>query len=78
MEYSNTIKELDKELIRLCKVKGLSPDEIFIIGATVACKEAIDRFGEEDAIKMAIEVIKLFDTVDEIFYAVEKALGFRE
>lgn len=66
------------ELLSLCSAKGLNNDETFIIAAMTDTKEVIDRYGEKEALDMAIEVIKLCDTVDEIFYAVEKVLGFRE
>ena len=69
------IEALDDELISLCESKGLTGEEIFIIGAMTGDEETIDKFGEETALRMAIEIIKLCDTPDQVFYAVEKLFG---
>ena len=72
------IEALDDELISLCESKGLTGEEIFIIGAMVDDKETIEQYGAETAIRMVIEVIKLCDDDSEqIFYAIERVLGIR-
>lgn len=72
------IEALDDELISLCESKGLTGEEIFIIGAMVDDKETIEQYGAETAIRMAIEVIKLCDDdFSMISYAVQRVLGIR-
>ena len=78
MSDINTLLTLHDELIALCESKGLTGEEIFIIGAMVDDQEAADKFGEVMAIKMVIEAIKLCSNDSEqIFYVVEKVLGIR-
>ena len=78
-EKTEHLVELNRLLISECSSKGLTKDETFIIGAMANCQDSIDRYGEEMAIKMAIEVIKLCGNDSElIFFAVEKALGLRD
>ena len=67
--------ELAQEVIRLCKEKGLTGDEIFIIGATSNDIEAIEMFGEEEAILITIDAIKKAKSRDEVFDNVFTALG---
>ena len=72
------IEALDDELISLCESKGLTGEEIFIIGAMVDDKETIEKYGAETATRMAIEIIKLCDDdFSMISYAVQRALGIR-
>ena len=73
------IEALDDELISLCESKGLTGEEIFIIGAMVDDKETIEKYGAETATRMAIEIIKLCDNnFSMISYAVQRALGIRD
>lgn len=78
MSDQNLVNSLIDELIYLCETKGLTGEEIFIIGAMANDKTTVEKYGEETAIRMAIEVIKLCgNDSEQIFYAVERALGIR-
>ena len=76
MINKDIIEKLDNELIALCESKGLSGEEIFIIGCMVGDGETIDKFGEEKALRMAIEIIKLCDDdFTMISFAVQRLFG---
>lgn len=78
MTDQELINDLNDEIISLCESKGLSGEEIFIIGAMANDVETIEKFGEEFALRLTIETIKLCDNDSEqIFYAVERVLGIR-
>lgn len=71
-------KELAREQIRLCREKGLTDDEIFVIGATTNDIDAVEKFGEEEAFKLANEAIRKSKTVDEVFKNVMEALDVQD
>lgn len=79
MDETIVLRELAKEMMLICKEKGLSKDETFILGAMANDVETVKKFGEEKALRMAIEIIKLCDDDSNmIFYAVERVLGIRD
>ena len=79
MNDQNLLNSLNDEIISLCESKGLSGEEIFIIGAMANDVETVKNFGAEKALRMTIEIIKLCDDDSNmIFYAVERALGIRD
>lgn len=75
---SDNISILYRELIAACREKGLSRDEIFVIGTMAACEETIEKFGEEEALRLAIGVVNLCKNGDQIFLALERLFGFDE
>lgn len=78
MAEIDVLRNLAHEIMLLCQEKGLTKEETFILGAMANDKTTVEKYGEETALRMAIEVIKLCDNDSEqIFYAVERALGIR-
>ena len=74
----DVLRNLAQEMMQLCKDKGLSKEETFILGAMANDKKTVEKFGEEMSLRMAIEAIKLCSNDSEqIFYVVEKVLGIR-
>lgn len=71
-------KELAREQIHLCREKGLTDDEIFVIGATTNDIDAVEKFGEEEAFKIANEAIRKSKTADEVFKNVMEALDVQD
>lgn len=67
-------KELAREQINLCREKGLTDEEIFIIGATTNDEDTIQKFGEEEAFRIANEAIRRSKDSDEVFHNVMEAL----
>lgn len=59
--------ELNDSIIALCKEKGLSGKDIFVIGAIVNDEDALERFGEVEALEIAIDAIKRSKDVDDVF-----------
>lgn len=74
-EYDKLIDELDEKLYELCKERGLTGDEMFIIAAATSTPEVVERFSEEGAIRLAIETIKMCKNSDDIFHNVLIVLG---
>lgn len=69
---------LADETIRLCREKGLTGEEIFIIGAMANDIDAVEKFGEEEAFKIANEAIRKSKTVEEVFKNVMEALDVQD
>ena len=69
------INELADEVIRLCRERGLTGNEIFVIGAVTNDIEAVERFGMEEAFLVTIDAIKKAKSRDEVFDNVFEALG---
>ena len=75
---NKTLLELADEQIKLCRERGLSGEEIFIIGATTNDIDAIEKFGEEEAFRIANEAIRQSKNSDEVFRNVMKALDIQD
>lgn len=75
---NQTLLELADEQIRLCRERGLNGEEIFIIGATTNDEDAIEKFGEEEAFRIANEAIRQSKNSDEVFRNVLKALDVED
>ena len=75
---NDTLLDLADEMIRLCRERGLTGEEIFIIGATTNDKETIEKFGEEEALRIANEAIRRSSNSDEVFRNVMEALDVLE
>ena len=65
---------LYRELISKCRERGLSNDELIVIGAMSSCKKSVDKFGELEAIKIAIRAVDRSHNSDEVFRNVRKDL----
>lgn len=65
-------------LLDLCEEKGLSAEEAFVIGAMTDDEKTIEKFGEEEALRLAIGVVELCENGDQIFLALERLFGFDE
>ena len=61
------IYELFDQMLDLCEEKGLTGEEMFVIGAMTDDKKTIARYGEEEALRIAISAIKLCRDRDEVF-----------
>lgn len=72
-----TFRLLAREQIRLCRERGLTDEEIFIIGATTDDEETVEKFGEEEAFHIANEAIKRSSNSDEVFRNVMEALDIQ-
>lgn len=70
--------DLADEQIQLCRERGLSGEEIFIIGATTNDIDAIEKFGEEEAFRIANEAIRKSKNSDEVFRNVFEALDVQD
>ena len=68
------IRLLYRELILKCREKGLTKDEIIVIGAMASDQESEDRFGELEAIRVAIKAVERSRNSDEVFRNVRKDL----
>ena len=77
MEINKELLELAKEQIKLCRERGLTGEEIFIIGATSNDEEAVEKFGEVEAFKIANEAIRKSKNSDEVFRNVMNALDIQ-
>ena len=70
------LHNLAKEIMLLCKEKGLDNDETFVIGAMANSVDAVNKFGEETALRMAIEVIKICENdFTMISFALQQLFG---
>ena len=64
---NKVLSDLADEMIRLCRERGMTGEEIFIIGATTNDEDAIQKFGEEEAFRIANEAIRRSKDSDEVF-----------
>ncbi len=78
MENTNEkyINDLFEEMLDLCEERGLTGEEMFVIGAMVDDKESAARYGKEESIRIAMSAIKICRNPDEVFEAIEALFLF--
>ena len=70
------INDLFEQMLDLCEEKGLTGEEMFVIGAMVDDREAATRYGKEEAIQTAIAAIEMCRNPEEVFAAIEALFLF--
>lgn len=70
------IYELFDQMLDLCEERGLTGEELIIVGAMTDDKKTIEYYGEEEALHLAIEAIKPCRNSDEVFFVIEKLFAF--
>ena len=78
MKMSNEkyLNSLFEKMLDLCEDRGLTGEEMFVIGAMVDDREVAAHYGKEEAIRIAIATIEMCRNPEEVFVAIEALFLF--